>query len=198
MLIGFDFDNTIACYERAITRLADETFTLPDDVPRTKIGLRDYLRQENRESDWTAFQGALYGPGMRYAEPFEGAIETMTQLRDSGHKMVIVSHRSRTPYAGPQYDLHKTAHEWMESHLKTNNLFEDNQVYFLESKNAKIATIGLLGCEVFVDDLPEILDSPNFPKDTVGILFTSMADIKHKVGKRLTISQWCELPKLLS
>jgi hypothetical protein len=197
MLIGFDFDNTIACYERAIIRLADETFTLPDKVPRTKIGLRNYLRQKNREPDWTAFQGALYGPGMRYAEPFEGAIETMTQLRANGYKMAIVSHRSRTPYAGPQYDLHRAARNWVATYLEKHGLFTDGQVYFLETREAKVATISRLSCDLFLDDLPEVLDAPDFPLDTMGILFNPVADDTQRVDNRTTISQWRQLPNLL-
>ena len=85
MLIGLDFDNTIVCYDEAIARLADELFDLPPDVPRTKLVLRDFLRRAKREPEWTAFQGALYGPGMAYAEPFEQALETMQALKDMGH-----------------------------------------------------------------------------------------------------------------
>jgi hypothetical protein len=197
MLIGFDFDNTIACYDRAITRLADDIFDLPDSVPRTKVGLRDYLRKQEREPEWTAFQGELYGPGMRYAEPFEGAIETMTHLKTCAHEMVIVSHRSLHPYAGPQYDLHQAAKEWITRCLQRHSLFTDDRIYFLETRDAKIATINQLGCDVFLDDLTEVLDTPNFPVDTLGVLFNPTADETPKVAKRLKISQWRQLPNLI-
>ena len=36
MIIGFDFDNTIVCYDNAIARLAEQRFDLPHDLPRTK------------------------------------------------------------------------------------------------------------------------------------------------------------------
>jgi len=80
MRIGLDLDNTIVCYCQAIALLAEEMFELPGEVPRSKLGLRDHLRAAGREPEWTAFQGELYGPGMRYAQPFEGAIATMQQL----------------------------------------------------------------------------------------------------------------------
>jgi hypothetical protein len=198
MLIGFDFDNTIACYDRAIIRLADEIFDLPDDVPRNKIGLRDYLRREDREPEWTAFQGELYGPGMRYAEPFVGALETMTQLKTCGHEMVIVSHRSLNPYAGKQYDLHQAARDWVAIHLQRHGFFADGQIYFLETRDAKIATICLLGCDVFLDDLPEVLDTPNFPVDTLGVLFNPTAGETDQGNSRLTISRWRQFPNLLN
>ena len=44
MRIGLDFDNTIVCYDQAIKQLADELLELPEDDPRTKLGLRDHLR----------------------------------------------------------------------------------------------------------------------------------------------------------
>jgi phosphoglycolate phosphatase-like HAD superfamily hydrolase len=123
MRIGLDFDNTIVCYDNAIARLADELFHLPEEVPRTKLGLRDHLRSEGRESEWTAFQGELYGPGMRYAQPFEGAITTMQELTADGHNLTIVSHRSRFPYAGRRYDLHQAAQEWIATRLEIAVMF---------------------------------------------------------------------------
>ena len=123
MRIGLDFDNTIVCYDNAIKLLSEQLFELPDDVSRTKIGLRDYLRREGRESEWTAFQGQLYGPGMIYAEPFADAISTMHQLEDQGHELFIVSHRSKWPYAGRRYDLHGAAQNWISEHLRSSGLF---------------------------------------------------------------------------
>ena len=84
MLIGLDFDNTLVCYDEAIIRLADKLLKLPPDLPRTKLAIRDYLREANREHEWTAFQGELYGPGMSYAEPFEHSVETMQVLKGCG------------------------------------------------------------------------------------------------------------------
>lgn len=198
MLIGFDFDHTIACYDQAIARLADEFFDLPANVPRTKIGLRSYLRQHYRETEWTSFQGALYGPGMRYAEPFEGAIETMTNLKSLAHEMVIVSHRTLKPYAGPPHDLHRAAREWIETRLSQHGLFADDQIYFLETRDAKVAKITQLGCDVFLDDLPEVLDAPKFPIETLGILFNPMNDENQDPIHRVEISKWHQLPHLFN
>jgi hypothetical protein len=198
MLIGLDFDNTIVCYDRAIAQLSDEILDIPENVPRTKIGLRDYLRQTGQEQVWTSFQGELYGPGMRYAEPFDGVIETMGQLKTCAHEMVIVSHRSINPYAGPRYDLHQAARDWVAIHLQRHGFFADGQIYFLETRDAKIATICLLGCDVFLDDLPEVFDTPNFPVDTLGVLFNPTAGVTDQGTSRLTISRWRQFPNLLN
>ena len=202
--IGLDFDNTIVCYDEAIALLADEMFKLPPDLPRTKLGLRDHLRKAGREEEWTAFQGELYGPGMACAQPFEGAIETMQALTREGHELMIVSHRSLRPYAGPSYNLHEAARDWVYKRLRSTGLFleevrghEASNIYFLETREAKIAKIAEMGCDVFLDDLPEIIFSPDFPTTTVGILFRpggkgNNEDCEHH------ISAWHQLRTLLA
>jgi hypothetical protein len=197
--LGFDFDNTIVCYNAAIAALADELFDLPPEVPRTKLGLRDYLRGADREPDWTAFQGELYGPGMRYAQPFEGAIEIMLQLVDAGHELVIISHRSRRPYAGEPHDLHVAARSWVADRLQIAGLFaEDNSsINFLETRQEKVARITTLGCQAFLDDLPDVLCAPDFPPSATGVLFDPSRSIPVQEGLH-RISSWYELPALLA
>lgn len=194
MRIGLDFDNTIVCYDQAITMLAEELFRLPEEVPRSKLGLRDYLRSEGRESEWTAFQGELYGPGMEYAQPFAGAIDTMQQLSTDGHVLTIVSHRSKWPYAGHRHDLHHAAQRWIATRLQPTGIFATNNksVHFMESRRDKIAKIAETDCTVFLDDLPEVLEDPGFPSSTIGILF-SPNNASTPVAGQLTISNWEQL-----
>lgn len=194
MKLGFDFDNTIVCYDRAIRLLAEEMFKLPDEIPRTKDGLRSFLRSEDREEEWTLFQGELYGPGMRYAQPFNGAVKTLQQLDNAGHELTIISHRSKWPYAGERYDLHEAAQVWVAKHLNEADLFTkcETEVLFLESKSEKIAKIAELGCSVFLDDLPEVLDNPEFPTSTTGVLFSPYCGEIPCRGD-LQISKWEEL-----
>ena len=197
--LGLDFDNTIVCYDKAIAVLADEILELPSEVPRTKIGIRDHLRGANREPEWTAFQGELYGPGMRHAQPFEGAIETMLALVEVGHDLVIVSHRSRRPYAGEPHDLHIAAQHWVAKRLQSAGLFPKNNgnVNFLETKHEKIARIAELGCHAFLDDLPEVLGAPDFPSRTMGILFDPSGSTAG-TGYKRCISAWPELKAALT
>jgi hypothetical protein len=201
MLIGLDFDNTIVCYDRAIVKLAEEIPGLPKDLPRTKLSLRNHLRQTGREGEWTTLQGTLYGPGMRYADPFDGAISTMQELMAAGHQLVIVSHRSLHSYAGPQYDLHAAARNWVAERLQTRGLFQgvnaNNAVNFLETREAKLATITRLACTIFLDDLPELLEAPEFPVVTVGILFDPNNELPIQHGK-LQVQAWTQLPAILA
>lgn len=202
--IGIDLDNTIACYDEAIAILAKEMLEIPEGLPRTKIELRNYLRAIGREKEWTAFQGAIYGPGMKFAKPFDGAIRTLEKLVEQGYRLNIVSHRSLRPYAGPSHDLHTAAREWISRNLKTAGLFqslEENEaktgsVSLLTTREAKIARIAELGCAAFLDDLPEVLGAPGFPTNTVGILFApeGQTDVTHSCH---TITNWRDLPVLL-
>jgi len=198
MRIGLDFDNTIVCYDQAIAQLAEELFELPEEVPRTKLGLRDHLRAKGREPEWTAFQGELYGPGMRYAQPFEGAITTMQQLVAEGHELVIISHRSRRPYAGQPHDLHAAARGWVVERLQSNGLFNGagSVTNFLETREEKVACISELCCLAFLDDLPEVLQTPGFPDQTVGILFEPSGAGTAPPGCHL-ITAWPELIEVL-
>jgi len=201
MLIGIDFDNTIVCYDQAIKVLASEFFNLPIGIARTKLGVRNYLRSTGQNGAWTEFQGLLYGPGMHYAQTFEGVITTLHELAQKGHRMVIVSHRSRRPYAGPDFDLHAAAIDWVKNHLQSVGLFLDDtlgsHVNFLETRDEKISKIVNLRCDVFIDDLPEVLDAPNFPRDTVGIHFEPGATQLKKDG-RIRLLHWSSLPYLLT
>jgi len=194
LLIGLDFDNTLVCYNEAIVRLADKLLKLPPDLPRTKLAIRDYLREANREHDWTAFQGELYGPGMSYAEPFEHSVETLQVLKAAGYSLCIVSHRSFTPYAGPAYDLHAAARAWIDENLALD-LIVNSQAFFYETMNQKIAAIGALECEIFVDDLPIVLANEDFPSTCQPILFDP--ENFHAKVNFVRINHWNQLPMML-
>jgi hypothetical protein len=199
MRIGLDFDNTIVCYDQAITVLAEEVFELPKEMPRTKLALRDFLRAAGREREWTSFQGALYGPGMHHAQPFDGAISTMQQLASEGHELVIISHRSRWPYAGPTYDLHEAARGWVADNLQSLGLFgnkgDEDHVYFLETRDQKVEMITFWRCNVFLDDLAEVLCAPSFPSSTLGIHFCpgEVPGACEESG-HIQITSWLEFP----
>ncbi|NDC38198.1 MAG: hypothetical protein EBZ48_09115 [Proteobacteria bacterium] len=196
MRIGLDFDNTIVCYDRAIARLADDLFDLPPDLPRTKLALRGFLRHTNRESEWTVFQGALYGPGMAYAEPFEHALETIQTLRDAGHSLCIVSHRSRRPYAGYPYDLHAAARGWVEERLANIGLIKNEMAHFHETREQKIVAVRDMHCEAFLDDLPEVLEDDNFPSACRAILFDP--ESSYIQSKCVRVECWSAIPHLLA
>lgn len=174
MLIGLDFDNTIACYDRLFHRLAAERGLLLEPVAENKTAVRDYLRRIGREPDWTEMQGVGYGPRIVDAEPFPGVKDFLAKCLAAGVEVQIVSHKTKHPFLGPQYDLHEAAHAFLTAH----GFFETAvtglspaSVNLALTKQAKIDRIAKLGCDVFVDDLPEFLAEPSFPTKPRKILF---------------------------
>ena len=201
MRIGLDFDNTIVCYDEAIKLLAEKIQDLPPAMVVSKLGLRDFLRSEGREEEWTRFQGELYGPGMLHAKPYEGAINAIKELKANGHQVFIVSHRSRFPYAGRRYDLHFYARKWIAANLAPHNLFRDldgsrdcsDSSYFLESKHEKLTMIKELDCNVFVDDLVDVLKHSDFPDKTLSILFDPSHENCEDKGIDITAHSWKDI-----
>jgi hypothetical protein len=195
MRIGLDLDNTLACYDATFASLAACEPDLPAALPRTKLGLRDHLRRCGREPRWTELQGQAYGPGMRLAKPFPGALEFIGNARAAGHCVMIISQRSPRPLAGEPHDLHSSARAWIDENLRdaAGPLFNPDNVVFEADRDAKVARIGACACDVFVDDLPEILEHPRFPPATLGVLFvpqqygaacSSAAGADHEIGTR--------------
>lgn len=134
---------------------------------------------------------------MRYAQAYEGAIDTMLQLSALGHDLFIVSHRSKKPYAGPAHDLHAAARAWLKEAVQSQGLFANDQVFFLETRDEKVQMIKELSCDIFLDDLPEVLEATEFPVTTRGILFAPDGSKEKIFTKYTTISQWTSLPALI-
>jgi hypothetical protein len=203
MRIGVDFDNTIVCYDEAVAILADKLFKLDPKVARTKIGLRNYFREKNAEYKWTEFQGELYGPGMIYARPYEGSVEALQKLKEDGHDLVLISHRSRKPYAGRSHDLHGAARLWVCNWLQNKGLFGDiggsECVHFLETQKQKLEMITHQRCDAFIDDLPEVLFNNGFPAESRKYLFDPTGNSRcHNIRYEVTvISKWIEIPQSL-
>lgn len=192
MLIGLDFDNTIVCYDRLFHRLAVERDYIPEALPIRKQSVRDFMRRAGREDDWTELQGIAYGPRITDAEPFPGVKQFLTCCRLAGVRVAIVSHKSRLPFRGEQYDLHAAAHKFLETHgfYRTSDTgLSRDDVFFEPTLPKKLHRIGMLGCSAFVDDLPELLAEPAFPSGVQKVLFDP-ADV-HPDGSGYTrVSTW--------
>lgn len=173
--IGLDFDNTIVCYDSLFHRVALEKNLIPQELPISKESVRDFLRKENAEEAWTLLQSTVYGTRMKDAFPFPGFLDFLTWVTSSGFQIKIISHKTKIPYLGPPYDLHKEALQWMKQYHffspKGFNISLEN-VFFESTKEKKLQRIGSSGCHLFIDDLPELLTAPSFPRDVQPILFS--------------------------
>jgi len=174
MVLGVDFDNTIVSYENLFHRIALERGLIPASLPTGKNDVRDFLRREDRENDWTELQGYVYGPRMAEAQPFPGVREFFASAVQRGLPVYIISHKTRNPVLGPAYDLHQTARDW----LVAQGFFDPvriglspTHVHFGLTRPEKVEFIKQIGCTHFVDDLEETFLEESFPSGVVKILF---------------------------
>ncbi len=197
MRLGLDFDNTLVSYDALFHKVAREGGWIPADLPASKVRVRDHLRQIGREDVWTEMQGYVYGARMGEALPYAGVLDFLRWARAAGLTSFIVSHKTRHPYLGPKYDLHEAARKWVSGTLSDADgpLVDPERVYFEQTKQDKIARIAQVGCTVFIDDLPEILEASDFPAGTEPVLFDP--EDNHPTSRSTRARDWNELRVLL-
>ncbi len=201
MHIGFDFDNTIVSYDALFHKIAKEQALVDDSISVNKLAVRDYLRATDREDLWTKMQGYVYGARMQEAQAYPNALEVIKKLKNAGHTLSIISHKTRHPYLGKPYDLHAAARKWIEHYLCDQGvaLIAEEDIYFEITKEDKIARIAKSNCDVFIDDLPEILLTLQFPTKIRRFLFDPD---QHHVNLNLPtiklVSSWAMFENLLT
>jgi len=174
MRIGIDFDNTIACYDGVFHAAACERGLIPANLAADKTSVRDYLRGLGRDTDFTELQGYVYGPRMDLVSVYPRLLDVLGAARRAGHELFIVSHKTRRPFVGPDYDLHHAARKFLRSQAIVGEGTEPiaaDHVFFELTKEEKVARVATLSCNVFIDDLPELLVMDGFPADMRPILF---------------------------
>jgi hypothetical protein len=199
MRIGIDLDNTIISYDTLFHRVAMEQGVVPSDLPRTKLSVRDHLRAVGQEPVWTAMQSEVYGARLLEAEPFPGVVDFFAWARERDDlTLCICSHKTRHPYIGPPYDLHEAARRWITHHLVSDGaaLIDDSHVFFELTKEEKVARIAACDCDYFIDDLPEILTAPGFPRNTAPILFDPLGETGFSAG--LIMARWRTIKEFMA
>ncbi|MCG3203769.1 MAG: hypothetical protein KCHDKBKB_00441 [Elusimicrobia bacterium] len=197
MRIGVDFDNTIVCFDTLFHRAAREKKLIPESVGSSKGEVRDYLRAVGREQDWTALQGDVYGELIRDAQPFPGVVEFLSSCVHQDIAVNIISHKTKQPFLGSSHDLHKAAMNWLESQGFFSDVgLKKEDVYLELTKEKKMERIASLRCTHFVDDLPEFLSDPHFPKGVRRFLFDPRSKDKTN-ATYLSFSSWFEIQSLV-
>ena len=196
-LLGLDFDNTLVRYDKLFYQLALERKLIKESLPADKIIIRNHLRSKGQDEDFTLLQGEVYGRRILEAEPAEGMLNALKRLKKDGVQMRLVSHKTKTPYKGPKYDLHQAAWEWLDKHKFFDNDeigWQQEQVHFAETKSEKIKIINELKCTHYIDDLEEILD--RLPATTKKILY-SPNENTHNNGRFVVLKNWEDLTNLI-
>lgn len=200
MRIGIDFDNTLVCYDQLFWKLASDRNLIAATVPMRKDAVRDELRRRGLEPEWTKLQGQAYGSRILEAAPFPGVIQALDEFRHRKWTAYVISHKTRTPIAGDPHDLHAAARGWLTSCGLVNSPHTDltlDRVHFELTKQDKLQRITELNCDVFIDDLPELLMDVEFPPNVQRVLFDPHRQFETSKGI-LTFHDWKELVPLLS
>jgi hypothetical protein len=180
MRIGLDFDNTIIRYDEVFRAAARQRNLLPPDFAGTKQEVREAIRLlPDGELKWQALQGHVYGKGIGGAELFRGLSGFLRRVKARGDTVLIVSHKTRFGHFDQdRVDLREAALNWMSERdffAAAGFGIRRQDVHFLSTRDEKLARIGELGCDVFVDDLQEVLDDPAFPSQVRRILLSDRA-----------------------
>ena len=187
MIIGIDFDNTIVRYDLLFHKLAVEEGLVPPETEKSKNAVRDFLRRENREDEWTRLQGLAYGSRILEAEPYDGLMDFLNDCFIRGIRVCVISHKTRKPFIGDA-DLHDAARKWI-SHSSILEYVKQSDVFLETTKEEKLERIKSVGCDVFIDDLPEILTRPDFPGSIRRVLFDPYGSMPES-GEYIKASSW--------
>lgn len=194
MIIGIDFDNTIACHDESFRNIAkEEGCHIPKGKKPKQVVKNFFLKKENGNLEWTQAQGKVYGAELSSAELFTGFPAFLKEAVALGHKLVLISHRTLFPAWGEEINLHDVALQWLSEKgvLGTDSLSSEN-CFFEISLEKKIERIERENCSIFIDDLVQVLEHSRFPGSTQKFLFGK---------KHLTlpsVMHWNEARKLLT
>jgi len=191
MRIGIDFDNTIICYDKVFNKTAVDLAFIPKDLASGKNYVRDYLREIDQEDKWIWLQGYVYGTKLKNTQLYEGIKSFLKFCGQSNIDCFIISHKTKYPYSGEKYDLHRAASDWIQHQGL-------NIGYFFElTKEEKIKRINILNCTHFIDDLPEFLALPGFNEKIEKILFDPLRKYEQLDYAYHYTSSWDDILELI-
>ena len=199
--IGVDFDNTIACYDKAFSEVSSflGLKTGEHHVSKNEVKAQ-VLLGANGDKDWQRLQGKVYGKHILLAKVFAGFYEFLCLSRIRGHEIFIVSHKSEFGHFDEEYvPLRDQALLW----LKENRIYLFNEysigrdnIFFESTREDKIERIREIACTHFIDDLPEVFRETLFPENIQKIWFCPSGD-KVKDLAKFAVGSWRELTNML-
>jgi hypothetical protein len=178
--IGLDFDNTIIRYDEVFVQAAVERHLLPAGFQGNKQTVRDAIRLRPRgELDWQRLQGHVYGKAIGGATAFDGLDSFLRRAREAGASVLVISHKTEFGHYDPdRVNLRTAAMTWMEARgffSADGFALARADVHFAATRAEKLARIRALRCDVFVDDLEEVLTDAGFPEGVTRILLSEHA-----------------------
>ena len=196
MIVGFDFDNTIIDYTNTFKEIAYIKKLIPQNIPGNKNSIRNYLRDQNKEKEWTILQGEVYGSHIMRAKIYKGVKEAFIWLSKNNIKTYIISHKTQFPYLGKKINLRVAALKWIEDNVFLNEKqikLTPKEIFFENTIEEKIERIKELNCNIYIDDLPEVLKL--LPNNIIKILFSPNS--KNKDENNLIMNKWSEITDII-
>ena len=169
MLIGLDFDNTLACYNDVFSLEAKKEGLVSENWEGSKNDLKLHLDNlQDGQTKWQKIQGKVYGPSMQKAILFPGVARFLLRCKLEGHRVFIISHKTKYGHFDETKTLLRDAAlKWMDSQgFFIDNLYGINKknIFFANTQSEKVAIINSLNLDVFIDDLDEIFLNHDFPE----------------------------------
>ncbi len=194
--LGLDFDNTLVVYDQIFYELALSKQLITEEVEPTKVGIRSHLIEKGLEDDFTSLQGEVYGSKLAKMVCSNSVKFALKSAKSQGFQLFIISHKTKFPYKGPKYDLHKAAIRWLEGNDffdEVNGLIKRSDVYFEPTMEKKVKRIVGLKCTHFIDDLSQVLES--IPADIKRIHYNPLQ--KKSCDRYCQMTDWKELQDYL-
>ena len=199
MLIGIDLDNTLINYTDVFIDAAQRFKLIPKNWRGQKLELQEIIRSHSDgEHLWQSLQGKVYGHWIYNAKLFHGAYRFLWRCRQRGWTTIVVSHKTKH---GHFDDERISLRDAAKDFLQYCNVWKPDgsgllkELWFETTREEKLETIEKLRCDIFVDDLSEVLENRAFPKKTRGILFDP--NNQHKSKKMERVLSWEELGALI-
>ena len=203
MIIGIDLDNTIIDYRNAFWHTAlskgiytdrhKNSFSNNHGQIPNKNEIKNYLiLEEDGNYKWESLQGQVYGQYIHNAGIYPGVGNFLIHCKVRGVKVFIISHKTEFGHHDKsQTPLRKAALNFLEEKNLLSGEFgiQRENIYFFDTRQEKVAKVAKLKCDYFIDDLYEVFLEPNFPENTIKILF----DIKSEYASDNTSKSWQEI-----
>ena len=169
MLIGLDFDNTLACYNDVFSSEAKIQGLVNNEWEGSKQDLKLLLETlEDGQALWQKMQGQVYGPSMQKATLFPGVARFLLRCKLEGHLVYIISHKTKYGHFDKTKTLLREASlKWMDSQgffKETLYGISKKNIFFANTQSEKVLKIKSLNLDIFVDDLEEIFLHHDFPE----------------------------------
>jgi len=199
MRIGIDLDNTIIDYTEAFLYGAHQHELISENWRGSKKELKGLISSHYKgEQEWQRLQGKVYGEWIHHAKLYSGVFRFLWRCRLRGWTTIVVSHKTKYGHFDPdKISLRKAAIDF----LKYYQVWESDGSGLLEvlrfetTREEKIQTITELQCDVFIDDLPEVLVNTNFPSQPQPILFDP--EDQYSKSSLQRAQSWDDLAKTL-